>query len=284
MKEINVGEGPPEMPNIFDYRDYRRYLADLFEVKKAQSKSFSYRAFSLRAGLSSPSYLKMVQEGQRNLTAKTIEQFAKGLALKKREKRFFEALVEFNQCQDPLKKSLLFQSILKLSSIRDSKDLSEEQYEFLANWQNIALYVLIGTDNFQGEIEWIAKRLDLTQAQVQRALKLLESLDMIERDAQRGWRQACGAVSTKDEIRNSAVIQFHHDMIQRSLEALRSTQPKDREFNSATVSVSKENLKELQTLIRDFRKKVNEITSSYTYTDEVYQLNIHLFPITKLEN
>jgi uncharacterized protein (TIGR02147 family) len=52
---------------VFDYRDYRAYLRDVYQSRKSSEYGFSYRAFAKRAGLSAPNYLKLVAEGQRNL-------------------------------------------------------------------------------------------------------------------------------------------------------------------------------------------------------------------------
>ena len=46
---------------------------------KATKPQFSYRYFSRVAGFSSPNFLKLVAEGQRNLSPKSIAKFAKKL-------------------------------------------------------------------------------------------------------------------------------------------------------------------------------------------------------------
>ena len=54
-------------PEVFDYLDYRAFLRDHYLDKK-QRQGLSFRGFSKRAGLKSPNYLKLVIDGQRNLT------------------------------------------------------------------------------------------------------------------------------------------------------------------------------------------------------------------------
>ena len=41
--------------------------------------------------------LKLIMEGERNLTEESIEKFVKGLRLKKTEAEYFRILVRFNQ-------------------------------------------------------------------------------------------------------------------------------------------------------------------------------------------
>ena len=75
---------------IFEYTDYRKYLADFFLQKKAHTPAYSHRVFARQAGLSSPSHFLMIIKGERNLSMKTIEKFAEGMKLSKKERRYFE--------------------------------------------------------------------------------------------------------------------------------------------------------------------------------------------------
>jgi microcystin degradation protein MlrC len=50
--------------DVFQYLDYRVFLADFYRAKKRSG--FSYRAFSRAAGLGAPNYLKLVMDGDRN--------------------------------------------------------------------------------------------------------------------------------------------------------------------------------------------------------------------------
>jgi len=46
------------------YTDYRIFLRDYYQSCKKSMPRFSYRVIAERAGLSSPSFLRMVMEGQ----------------------------------------------------------------------------------------------------------------------------------------------------------------------------------------------------------------------------
>ena len=83
--------------NIYEYLDYRAYLRDLFEEKKANVRGFSYRSFCRKAGIVNPSFLKLVIEDKRNLTPASIMKFAKGFGLKRHEAEFLHNMVMFNQ-------------------------------------------------------------------------------------------------------------------------------------------------------------------------------------------
>ena len=77
-------------PVIFDYLDYRAFLKDMFCFRKWKDKHFSYRYFAGKSGFASPNYLKLVIDGDRNLTNGSIAKIAKGFKLKKQEREYFE--------------------------------------------------------------------------------------------------------------------------------------------------------------------------------------------------
>ena len=80
-------------PNLFDYFDYREYLHDFYQFHKKRNSSYSYRLFARKAKLGSPNYLKLVVDGKRRITDRTLCQFARGLGLNQDEEKYFRELV-----------------------------------------------------------------------------------------------------------------------------------------------------------------------------------------------
>jgi uncharacterized protein (TIGR02147 family) len=56
------------MPNVFDYTDYRKFLADYYEEKKKGVASFSFHNFSRSAGFTGNSFVFNVIHGRKNLS------------------------------------------------------------------------------------------------------------------------------------------------------------------------------------------------------------------------
>src|SRR4051812_39858352 len=98
---------------IYHYENFRKYLSDFYDSKKAIDKKFSFRYFARSAGLASPSSLKRVIDGERNLTDEAVEKFAIALGLNKEEKEFFEKLVRFNQTKSSEEKQLLARGLMR---------------------------------------------------------------------------------------------------------------------------------------------------------------------------
>jgi uncharacterized protein (TIGR02147 family) len=269
--------------SIYNYMDYRQFLSEYYNNRKKTHPAFSYRSFAKRAGLGSPSHFRMIVLGQRNLSLKTLNKFATAMAMTKDERAYFEKLVGFNQAEDENAKVSSFSELLRLKSEKTLNCLEKEKYDFLSKWYMVAIYVLIGTKTFQPNPQWIRHRLGLkvSERDIEQALIDMEKLSLIEKDEIRGYVQNGGALSTDEETRALAVFRYHSEMTRLAQESLETDSGDIREFNGATVSIPKDKLDEIKDKIREFRKSINKLASSFENTEEVYQLNVQFFPLTK---
>lgn len=272
--------------SLFEYSDYRQFLADYYSQKKANSPAYSHRVFAKQAGLSSPSHLLMIIKGERNLSLKTIPKFSEGLKLNVKEKKYFELLVLYNQTEDLPLKAKYFGEIMSMkASLAGLYKLEKEKFDFLSKWYVVAIYVLIDLKDFKADPAWISRRLGskVTAAQAKEALESLFHLGMIESDPLKGLKQVSGAITVADDTRSMAVFSYHQSMIRLASDALRTSAPSLREMNGATIAIPKNKLPELKEKIRTFRKEINQLASSYENPDEVYQLNIQFFALSSTE-
>ncbi len=272
--------------DIFQYNDYRQYLSDYYANKKLKNSSYSHRVFANQAGLSSPSHLLMIIKGERNLSLKTIPKFAEGLNLSAKEKRFFELLVLYNQAEDLQTKAGYFGEIMSIKAkLAGLHKLEKERFSFLSKWYAVAIYVLIDLKNFNPEPAVIAKRLGgkVSVPQIKETLETLLNLNLIVTDPAKGFKQAQGAVTVADDTKSMAVFEYHQSMIRLAAEALRRHTNSEREINGATIAIPKSKLPEIKEKIRAFRKEINQLASSYENPEDVFQLNIQLFPLTITE-
>lgn len=273
--------------SIFEYSDYRKFLADYYLNRKAASATYSHRQFAKQAGLSSPSHLLMIIKGERNLSIKTIPKFVDGLKLGTKERKFFELLVVYSQTDDLQIKAKVFADIMQIkSSIAGLHRLEKEKFDFLSKWYVVAIYVMVGLKDFKADPAWIVKRLGnkILVSQAKEALTNLLNLKMIEVDKIAGLKQASGAITVADDTRSIAVFNYHQSMIRLAEEALKTKAPSLREMNGATVSIPLDKLAEVKERIRNFRKEINQLAASYEDSDEVYQLNIQFFPLTSKDD
>lgn len=275
------------IPLVTEYLNFRQFLQDFYLAKKRVNASYSYRVFVNKGELSSPSHLKMVIDGSRNLTHATIPKYVKAIGFQKKiESQFFELLVQYNQETDTDKKIALFNEMMALKKKQGLSLLEKHQFDLLAHWFYVAIYVLIDLKGFTPDPEWIAERLrkKVTPKQVREALDALENLGLIAKDAERGYKQTQGGLSTAEDLRNLSAQRYHQQMIELAQDSLKNDPTDVREFNGVTLKISREKLSLIKEKIRIFRKEINELTSNMEDLDQVYQLNIQFFPITEVKS
>lgn len=272
------------LPEIRKYMDYRKFLKDFYLAKKEISKDYSYRVFTRKAGVGSPSHLKMIMDEQRNLTNHTVYKYVNALGFKKKiDANFFELLVNYNQEQDADRKIELFHQVMKEKDKKGMSHLEQEQFNFLSQWHYVAIYVLVDMEEFSSDPEWITSKLrkKITKSNVEKAINDLIKIGLLEFDTEKGLRQTKGALDTTDEIINMAVIPYHRNMINLALNYLEEGDWSLREFNGGTLPMNPKTLDILKTKIREFRREVNEMTDNLDNVSDVYQFNLQLFPLTE---
>lgn len=274
-----------EQPKIESYLNYREFLSDFFEYKKNLNKNYSYRSFTMKAGLSSPSHLKMVIDGKRNLSDKSLSKIVKGFSFNSKTAEFLEAMVKFNQADDNQNRSNYFSRLIELRSKSSSlHKLENNSFKFLSNWYTVAIYVLVGTPDFVNDADWIQYKLNnkVSLSNINKSLEIMLDLSLIKFMGDK-LVQSNGALSAGDDTKDIAVYDYHKQMLNLATEALDNVDNELKEFNGATVSISKDEIPLLKEKIRKFRKEINEITSNNNDGNDVYQVNVQLFPISRIE-
>lgn len=99
------------MRDIYEFIDYRAFLAHWFVEKKKKRSTYSYRLFSRQMGQKSPSFLKDIIEKRRNITMAQFEPLCKILELRQREKNYLRHLIIFEHSKDSSEKNRAFELI-----------------------------------------------------------------------------------------------------------------------------------------------------------------------------
>ena len=84
------------MASIFEYTDYRKYLADWFDGKKKSQPWFSYGSFAQKAGFNDKGFFHNVIHGKRDLTKESLVKVSQAIGHSKAEAEYFENIVFFN--------------------------------------------------------------------------------------------------------------------------------------------------------------------------------------------
>lgn len=272
------------VPNLFDYFDYREYLQDYYLFHKKRNSAYSYRLFARKAKLGSPNYLKLVVDGKRRITDRTLFQFARGLGLSKDEEKYFRELVMYQEVSDPDSKETHLKALLKYQEKqRTPTPLRADRIKFLMDWHHGAVRELINLRDFDEDPKWIANRLGnkITETQARESLELLARLGILVRNDQGILEQHEPLLTSSDEVPSHILRNLHRTFLRKAINSIFSIPMERRELSGLILSVPNARMKELKEEIKEFRKKLNRKYGLDKQTDDVYYVGLYLFPLSQ---
>lgn len=280
------------LPRVGMYTDYRRYLREYYEYRREISKNelrpYSYATFAAGADIKSPNYLKLIIDGQRNLSTEMARKFAKGLALTREEVDEFIALVDFTQAVEPIERNRYLKVLadIRVRQQLKSGEINAATWEKVPGWVTWALYALVD----QKGVQFTAQELfDVLRGrarpeEIRRSLeRLLESGELVKNPETGEISRGRELMSGSENVPVALVRKLQAELIYLGLESLFQDQPQDREFGAQTLALTETEFEQLKFELRQFRKRWLKDVSVNRKTakgDRVFQLNIQLFPVT----
>lgn len=281
-----------ELPRLGVYTDYRDYLKDFYEYKRAQTKSalrpYSYATFAAAADIKSPNYLKLIIDGQRNLSREMAMKFARALSLSREECDEFIALVEYTQAIEPLERNryLKVLSDLRVRQQLKSGEINAETWEKVPSWVTWVLYALAEQKNVRFEPEALFEHMrgKARLEDIRRSLeKLFASGELVRNPDTGEVTKGRELMSGSENVPVALVRKLQAELIYLGLESLFQDEPQDREIGAQTLSLTAEEFELLKFELRQFRKrwlKDVSVARKVSKGDRVFQLNIQLFPVS----
>lgn len=281
-----------EIPNISEYLDFRKLLADYYqyrrEISKREIRPYNYGVFSAAANIKSPNYLKMIIEGRRNLSDEMIRKFAKALGFNKEQSDEFRMLVLFGQATDPAERNMFLKALneKRVDDKLKSGEIDQKTWDKVPNWISWILYSMIDQEGVQflpTKLREILRN-KASVDEIEQALGALMALGEVTRDEATGEiKKARSLMESADDVPVALVRKLQAELMYLGLESLFRDVATDREFGSATLALTKLEFDDLKFQLRKFRKDAQKnITAKRTSTkgERVYQMNLQLFPVT----
>jgi uncharacterized protein (TIGR02147 family) len=275
------------MDTIFNYQDYRKFLADYYEEKKVSAPNFSYQNFSRKAGFASKSFLFNVIKGEKTLSRASVVRLCGAMGLSKTEATYFETLVYFNQARNFTERNFYFE---KLNAIRPvtmeaskARDLRQDQYEFYSQWYHVVVRSLIDLFPAVKDPKILAKMVNppVSPKQIKKSIDLLLRLGLIHKRPGGAYAVNSKILSTGKELQGLALQQFHLTCMELAVSALRDLPREKRNISGLTLGISQKAYEQINNEIVAFQDKILAIAENDDDSDGVYQLNFHFFPVSK---
>ena len=269
-------------PDIFSYYNYRSYLNDLVAYRRQCSSVFSHRYIVQKAGFKSPTALKHVIDGKRNLSLEAANKFAVALKIEGIPRHYFLTLVLFNQSTSLDEQEKYLKELIELKRAEDPERLDEDHFEVLTQWYHLAVREIVELPDFKNSAKWVSRVLSpqITSFDASQSILMLKRLGLIEKIDGR-LRSANRTIATDPQVHSIKAAEFHRQMIQRGGEAIARFSSDTREISGTILRISKEDVRSVKMLLRDFRKRLLTLAANSSNADQIYQLNFQFFPLVQ---
>lgn len=268
------------MKPIVEYDDFRKYMRDFYEDRKRCS-AFSWREFSKKAGFSSPSYMKVVCDGKSKLSRIGVERTGEAMGLVGFEMDYFRAMVEFGQAETESEKKSAYENMLAIAKVHKVRVMEGDLFEFYDSWQNPVVRELapLMPGATPGEI---AKQCypEISAAEVQQSLNFLTKAGLLKKNNDGVLVQSETSVKGTPDATRLALRGMHRMMSKLATPAI-DLPVEERHFSGITMGLSRESYNKIENLLDEFRRKIVAIAAEDKNIEQVYRLNLQLFPLTK---
>lgn len=270
------------MVDIYKYTDYRKYLRDYYEAKRASQKEFTHRHISQVMGFKSTGTFTQILQGKTNISPQTLAHFVEFLGLKKDEAAYFELMVLFNQSKSHTEKKRHFEKILAFPK-SNLKQVDATQYAFYEKWYYSVIREVLAFHPFKDDYRELARLLEppIATSEAQKAIRLLEELKLIRKNDQGLYEKSDPIITSGYDTRSLAVNQFIVETLDLAKTALDKLPREERSLSALTLSLPEDGYEMLEEKIKEFRRELLELARNCTEPKRVIQVNFQLFPVTR---
>ncbi|MBF0287867.1 MAG: TIGR02147 family protein [SAR324 cluster bacterium] len=269
--------------DIYSYLDSRLLIMDYCNRCKAKDNRYSLRWFAKKLEFGAPNYIKLIIDGERNISEKRLEKFSSLMGLKGVESEYFELLVRMTQTSDIDRRDHYFQ---KLSAIRRKKlkvhKLEGAQFDCLSSWLHLLIREMTFLKKFSSDSQWINKNLmyKVSPNEIIKCIGDLETAGLLARE-QEQLKAVDSSITFPDEVRSLAIQKYHQGILGQASIALQQSL-EQREYGAALVATTPEKFKLVKEKMKNFRAEILELLDTENgEAEDVVVLAFQLFHVVE---
>ena len=246
---------------------FRLFLQSELARRCTRNSQYSLRAFALHLDVDH-STLSQWLRGRRPMTLRTIEALGQALRL---PASTIEQYVD-NARREP-----------EDIAPRNAGVLTGDTLAAIPDWYHFAILELTHLAEFQPDSRWIARVLDISVDEVNVALQRLIRLDLLDMAARDRWVDTAGdARVSLQSLPPETIDQRQAGSARLSASAAHFVPVTYREQASITIAVNSASLPRAFEIVSRFRQQLLDVLTEGA-RDDVYQIEIALFPVTTLK-
>ncbi|MBS1962401.1 MAG: DUF4423 domain-containing protein [Bdellovibrionales bacterium] len=273
---------------VFAHETLTGLLCAFIDDKKAaRTGGWSLGSWSRRLGLASASSLSNVLKGRAVPSDNLTTKIAETMDLAPVEREYLSVLVEIARERSPSSNRRVElrrrSAALRASARTERIGTTEAEFMTSAPWPFI-IRELANLRDFREDPEWMANRLKfpVDREAIAESLSVLLRFGLLARTKDGELKLSAPIRETEPDRESESTRAYHEMSAKLAEEAIRTTPVEARDFSSLVLNVRHESMPEMKRAIERFRQ---EFCGEFDQTDgtgeDVYQLNLQFFPVTR---
>jgi uncharacterized protein (TIGR02147 family) len=254
---------------------YVTVLIAALEGKKKINPRYSLRSFAHYLEIDSSS-LSSVLKVKRALPIGRVLDIIAKLGLDDEKKKLFINSVETEHTRlHKISGSNLSKTTLQVDN--------DAQMRIMLGWEYLAIYALLATADEPKPIKWISERLDIEEEIVLECINDLLGEKLLEQ-IKDGYRKVGQWVHIRKSDEFEVAVEAQKESAKLFLDKCEKNELLNGEnsyLTSITLSADPEKMEGAKKIIDEFKTKLSTYMRQ-SKTSEVYQMNIQMFPLTKI--
>ena len=269
------------MKEIVEYTDYRKFIQDYYDERK-RSSAFTWRDFARDAGFTSPVYLKYVCEGKKSLSVGAAGSVANAMGLAGFESTYFVLMVSYAHAKGDKAKRAAFEERCALAQAHKVRVLGNEEFDYFKSWKNPVLREIAPHMPGARPLEMAhACKQKISATEVSETLDFLMKAGLLKKDKNGHYVQTEKSISMGPvDAVPVAAREMQRQMGEFAVKAM-DLPLSERDMSGVTMGITRGVYEQIKKEIADFRRRIVAIASADDDTEQVYRLNLQLFPLSE---
>ena len=268
------------MKPITEYQDYRQYMRDFYAERKRCSY-FTWRKFASLAGFASSAYLKLVSDGKTTLSKPGIAKVARAMGLEGFDFTYFALLVKFGNAKNDDEKEAALSELEREARMNKIRIVDADAFRYYETPACLIIRELAPLMPRASYGEIAAKiRHGVTAAEVREILQFLVKAKLLQKNDDGTYEQTQKTVRGSKETIPLAIRIMNRKMTELAVRSIIKDSTEERNFSGITMGIDKPTYDRITQEIDAFRKKIVDIANECQTIDQVYQMNLQIFPLT----
>ncbi|MCB9495683.1 MAG: TIGR02147 family protein [Fibrobacteria bacterium] len=266
------------MKPVFEYLDYRAYLKDAYEERKAESSFYSYRLMAESFGLF-PSNIFRILHGDGHLPARCHSRALEFLGLTGRSAEYFLLLISYARERSSKARGEILEKAMTLRDVA-RHPLEARELEYFSRWWTSVLRALLEMTGGRAVPAELAALVvpAVKESDVVASLSLLSELGLVKKASSGRLLPAQVHLTAGGPAKAHAVRAFQRQILTLASEALERFPPDERDLSTLTLSVDEPTFREVRELVRECRRQIQKRVEDCREADRVMHLAMAFFP------